>query len=290
MLNVIRPGDKLPAVHPVAEYFPMMDGAAYAGHRDDIRTHGQRETVKLSIDGQLVDGRNRLKACQELGIDCMTEVVGDPDLTSYIISENLYRRHLNDNQRARIGAKLATRSAGNQAQFGQMAELKEVIPTQNQVAELLNVPARTIRKARAVAEQGVVELNELFDEGKVSLHLAERVAKGLSVTEQREYVEQVRAGGDPVTLGPKATSTPARSNKVTTTKMTTHVWRKGEQLKLLASVTSQCVGLLFALGDVAQIDDNITDDEATQLRKDFSAVIKEFNRVHELLKKRGNKS
>ena len=54
-------------IHEVCAIFPMMNPDEFAGLKADIKTNGQREPV-WTHQGKIIDGRNRLKACQELGI------------------------------------------------------------------------------------------------------------------------------------------------------------------------------------------------------------------------------
>lgn len=83
--------------HPAADKYPMMDGEAYKAFKEDIRVNGQRLSIYVQ-NGEIVDGRNRQKACQELGIPAIyEEIEGDPyDLAE---SLNLHRRHLTKDQR-----------------------------------------------------------------------------------------------------------------------------------------------------------------------------------------------
>ena len=68
------------SLHPAAELFPVMDEAAFAALVADIATHGQREPI-LIHNGQVIDGRHRLRACEQLGIEPGAELkraVGPP--------------------------------------------------------------------------------------------------------------------------------------------------------------------------------------------------------------------
>ena len=83
--------------HPAADAFPMMDKKRYRELLEDIRIHGQREPITL-CDGMILDGRNRYKACLELGITPKTKVFeGDP--WAYVWSLNGQRRDLVAEQR-----------------------------------------------------------------------------------------------------------------------------------------------------------------------------------------------
>jgi ParB-like chromosome segregation protein Spo0J len=94
-------------IHPVADIFPLIEGREFAALVEDIRANGQMEPVVLDSEGQLIDGRNRARACQALGIDVKeTRYTGD-DVAVYIVSHNLHRRHLTDAQRAMVAARLA---------------------------------------------------------------------------------------------------------------------------------------------------------------------------------------
>jgi len=86
--------------HPAAELFPLMQGADFAELVADMAEHGQREEI-VTYDGLILDGRNRYRACQELGLAPVYrewDGVGDP--VAYVLSMNLHRRHLTSSQRA----------------------------------------------------------------------------------------------------------------------------------------------------------------------------------------------
>lgn len=88
--------------HPVAAIFPLMTGDEFDSLRLDIKEYGQHEPIWLH-EGQIIDGRNRYRACRALGLEPVTrEWDGEGSLVAFVMSQNLHRRHLNASQRALI--------------------------------------------------------------------------------------------------------------------------------------------------------------------------------------------
>lgn len=86
--------------HPAADVWPMMDAKRYEELVADMQEHGQREPITL-CDGMILDGRNRYRACVDLGVEPVTRAYkGDPWALSW--SLNGARRDLEDVRRALI--------------------------------------------------------------------------------------------------------------------------------------------------------------------------------------------
>lgn len=87
--------------HLATKLIPAPDEAQYQSLKDDIRKRGLLDAIEL-FDGQVIDGRSRLRACDELGIEPRFVDIATKSPVGYVISKNLHRRHLDANQRAHI--------------------------------------------------------------------------------------------------------------------------------------------------------------------------------------------
>src|SRR5438552_2696031 len=96
--------DGAPLVHPAAEMFPLMTGEAFEQLVADIKERGVVDAGTLDANGRILDGRNRARACDQLGIPMRWERYGGPPggEVAYVLGKNVRRRHLTDDQRAAI--------------------------------------------------------------------------------------------------------------------------------------------------------------------------------------------
>lgn len=183
--------------HPVANIFPMMAPDEYAGLREDIRKHGLLEPIYV-YQKTILDGRNRYKACTELGIEPLfVEWYGQGSPVDFIVSLNLHRRHLNETQRAMVGERLATRPEGRPKTTSIDAVSKA------EAAELLNVSESSIDRARVIRKEGDPELIAECEAGETSLNdavhqitqrkRAQRVLDEFPEDERPESIEELQS-------------------------------------------------------------------------------------------------
>lgn len=156
--------------HPIANVFPLMEGAEFAELVADIRTNGLREPIVM-FEGKILDGRNRYRACTDAGVGPDSIAYDGTDPVGYVVSLNLRRRHLDESQRGMVAGKIATLKDG-QRQVGKFAD----VATQSDAAKMLNVSERTVRSAREVLDEGAPELVSAVESGAVSVSAAADVA------------------------------------------------------------------------------------------------------------------
>lgn len=87
-------------IHPVANLFPLLSKDELRELADDIKANGLQQAIVMQ-DGTLLDGRNRLAACELAGVKpTFSEYEGESPV-AFIMGVNLRRRHLS------IGQKIA---------------------------------------------------------------------------------------------------------------------------------------------------------------------------------------
>jgi hypothetical protein len=161
--------------HPFSRVFPVMDEVDLRELADDIRANGLREKI-IVLDGLVLDGRNRLSACQLANVAPVFEdFIGD-DPIGFVMSRNYYRRHLTTSQRAAAAVEYATLASGEKTKSanlhlctgGQLA----AIPIK-QAAATFKVSARVVKSARKVKAANP-HLFEQIKSGKRTVHAAEK--------------------------------------------------------------------------------------------------------------------
>lgn len=182
--------------HPVTEIFPPMEPAVFQALVDDIEAHGQQEPI-LVLNGDIIDGRHRYQACQQLGREPLVREIradaGDP--LALVISLNLHRRHLSESQRAMVAARIASLSHGGFRGSNQAANCPLEM-SQDEAARLLNISDRSLRRAKAVQRDGTDDLVDAVDRGDVAVSTAADLSR-LPPEEQnrvlRRSPEDIRA-------------------------------------------------------------------------------------------------
>lgn len=186
------------AMRMARELFPMLEDEEYQALKRDIAENGQREPIRV-CEGEILDGRNRFKACEELGIEpkiqnVTREEVGDP--IAYAMSLNFHRRHLKPHQKGAALASYMDAVGARKSKGGRPKKnpesLSEFPATLPQVAAKLGVDERTARNHLRAAEDyqaAAPELRVKVDAGE----LTPAKAKALTVKLTKEQSEEVLA-------------------------------------------------------------------------------------------------
>jgi len=132
--------------HPAAELFPIIDEADFIRLCKDIRENGLRVAIVKHPDGTILDGRNRLKACEETGIKpTFVEWTGKVGTEiEYVVSMNMARRHLTTSQRSVIAAEIANMRQGKTSNAS-----NEALTSQPKAAEAMKVSRPSVQRAKA---------------------------------------------------------------------------------------------------------------------------------------------
>ena len=107
-------------VHPACDLLPPMTEGELRELGDDIKRHGLHTPVVIFTDQEgteyLLDGRNRLGAMEIVGLpvvidgelnpDIVHKISGNVDPVAWVLSANLLRRHLTNEQKTELIAKV----------------------------------------------------------------------------------------------------------------------------------------------------------------------------------------
>jgi N6-adenosine-specific RNA methylase IME4/ParB-like chromosome segregation protein Spo0J len=176
--------------HPLADIFPLIEGDDFDAMVADIRQFGLREPIVL-LDSQILDGRNRYRACVAAGLlpeDAPghshlkyfrfysppgTGAPSPDELVAFVISKNLRRRQLNDDQRRMVAARLVNLKQGRPAdeKTSQNANISRDV-----AAKMLTSDVAGIDRARSVISHATPELIAAVDQGAVSVASAAELA------------------------------------------------------------------------------------------------------------------
>lgn len=150
---------------------PELEGADLEALRNDMKEKGQLVPI-LSVNGRVVDGRARLRICQEEGIEPVMHELGEAaNDADWAISTNLYRRHLTTGQRALIAAELANLTKGSNQHTASAA------CSRKDAAKRMDVSEDSIDRAKRVKELGCDRLINMVKKGSVSLDSAAKLVK-----------------------------------------------------------------------------------------------------------------
>jgi len=163
--------------HPLSEYFPMLPTDEYKQLKESISDHGLRESIML-LDGMILDGRNRHKACLEVGVEPRFEEYKEgTGALDFVVDMNMRRRHLSEGQKAQIvidiEGKPEPMSKIEAQSVQQGTQPADRAPSYAELARKAGVSSPTIQRvAKVQDDEG---LKSQLREGKIEAETARRI-------------------------------------------------------------------------------------------------------------------
>jgi 16S rRNA G966 N2-methylase RsmD len=199
-------------VHPAAELFPLLGDDELRELADDIKVHGLREPIWLwnEVDHclWLLDGRNRVRACQIAGIQPTTRFYSGDDPIGFSVSLNLKRRHLDEWDKAEVAlgieplyAAAAARNVGGRPRndapkppenFPEVTQQER--ESRERAAKVAGTTGRnvtTLKRIKRDAPDLLSKREESSSDKRISLGRAERIIRDREAEQRR--IEQARA-------------------------------------------------------------------------------------------------
>ena len=154
---------------------------------DDIKANGQQEPIILH-EGKILDGRNRYLACLLARVEPKTEFFENlPEAHQttpqrWVVSLNLHRRHLDDSQRAMVGAKLAKLGRGQKSK-------DDSALTQEDITALMNISGSSWSRAKKAQVKGTKSILVMIEEQEIPVSVGAALA-GLPAEEQNALANE----------------------------------------------------------------------------------------------------
>lgn len=198
--------------HQIANIFPMMNQADFDALKADIAANGLLEAVWLHPDGRIIDGRNRYRACCELGIEpdfrTYAGSLETPALVNFVVSLNLKRRHLDSGQKAFVALEVErVLSEAARERQGQRTDLDPTLlkdfsnvdrnerTAASQAAAIVGTNAHYVTDAKRIKQDSPELVDDILS-GRVTLVQAKRQVKE-SHREARRQENAVKAEAAP---------------------------------------------------------------------------------------------
>lgn len=199
------------AIHPYCAAWPDLPPDELQALADNIYERGQDLPI-FRYKKQIVDGKNRFKACQLAGVTPNFEEwrpskpdddeKTDQEIYDLALASNM-RRHMTTGQRAMVAASLSKMRFGDNQH-----KTKEGVgiptPSQGDTAKQFHVSRESVNTAAKVLANGSVSLVEAAKNGKVTPHDAAKITN-LPKSEQNKAVKEVINGHSPTVAKAAAT-------------------------------------------------------------------------------------
>jgi ParB-like nuclease domain len=192
-------------VHPIADLFPMMTEEELANLAADIKANGLIHPIVVDKDGLVIDGRNRVRACEIAGIEPATVLFEGDDFRAYIISSNIARRHMSKGQQAMAVAMVYPEP--EKTTHGKKSETKLLLETKTNFSGARLSQARTVLACSTDLARAVLAGTKALDAAYGEAKKAKQQPDGKGVAKSRRAANmrlRKRSAGDHNHEGPGA--------------------------------------------------------------------------------------
>lgn len=184
-------------VSEISRSSPDMADDAFARFKADIKERGQLVPIVLLGD-QIVDGRKRFRACQELGIQPhVVRLNGGQSAEGAARSLNLLRTHYTHGQITMYAAKLATRPRG-----AKTSSANSHMMTEEQARQAFGVGQGTVGMAKKVLRDGHPNTIAAVESGKITLGAATKIATAPKAEQPAKVAKAVDGARGPTRRQP----------------------------------------------------------------------------------------
>lgn len=200
MNNITTISSNLLKPHPKNDYFfDDITGESWDAFLESIRTSGVIEPIVISQDKTIVSGHQRVRACDELGIDtvlCDIRIYEDDDkMLKDLIKTNIRQRGIGNPNPVKYGRcfveleRIYGISHGGDRgnQYEMPKPNNSALPTQSDLAEMVGLSVDTLQNYKKLTEL-IPEIVDLIDTGIVTSTTALAIARNMKPDEQEEFV------------------------------------------------------------------------------------------------------
>lgn len=177
--------------HEIANIFPLIEGREFEELKADIAANGLLEPIWL-YEGKILDGRNRYRACVDVGTTPMFQEYKGRDALAFVLSLNLMRRHLSATQLAFVALKIEKyESERAKERQGARSDIEVLIPQSEmgraaeKAADAVGVSAKYVKDAKRL-EQEAPALAAECKTGKKTITQAMREVKEAAREQRRD--------------------------------------------------------------------------------------------------------
>ena len=185
-------------VHPVAKVFPLLPEGELQRLADNIKENGLQQSIVVQ-DGVLLDGRNRLAACELVGVRPRFEKYTGSNPIGFIIGANVNRRNLSVGQKVAVAVelepifakeaeerRLATLKRGDVKPVKGSGPLTEEGQARDQAATAVGLAGKTVSRGKTIKK----EAPELFEEIKQGTLTVAKAWREIKARQKRKQMKK----------------------------------------------------------------------------------------------------